>query len=163
MLRRVILLMLTSGWLVIGVNAAENSVESSIHEILEMQTKAWNRGDGVAWAKEFTDDCDFVNIRGETLHGRADLGARVTGSLQTRFKGSRLSLSVRRFRLLTTDVAVIETDYDITGLHGPITGIATMADGVLKTRMQYVAVRRDNHWHFVAAQNTVVLPVLPQR
>ena len=30
-----------------------------ILEILREQTEAWNRGDGVAWSKEFTDDCDF--------------------------------------------------------------------------------------------------------
>jgi hypothetical protein len=36
-------------------------------------------------------------------------------------------------------------------------GVAVI-DGVLHTRLKYVAVRRDRHWRFIAAQNTVVLP-----
>jgi uncharacterized protein (TIGR02246 family) len=163
MLRRVILLMIASGFVAISLSAAQSSDESSIHEILRIQTEAWNHGDGIAWAKDFTDDCDFVNIRGDTYHGRADLGARVTAILQGPFKGSHLSLSIRRFSLLTPDVALIETDHEVTGLHGMVPGIAPTAEGVLKTHMKYVAVRRDKHWYFVAAQNTAVLPPLPQR
>jgi uncharacterized protein (TIGR02246 family) len=157
-LHGVLLLMIASGGLAISRGAAESSDEASLHEILRMQTEAWNHGDGVAWAKEFTDDCDFVNLRGGTLHGRTDLGAQITAILQGRFKASHLSLSVRRFSLLTADAALIETDYEITGLRDPIPGFPATAHGVLKTRMQYVAVKRDKHWHFVAAQNTAVLP-----
>jgi uncharacterized protein (TIGR02246 family) len=158
MLRRVILLVTAWNCLAINLAAAQSPDETSIREILRAQTDAWNRGDGIAWAKEFTDDGEYVNIRGDILHGRAYIGPRVTASLQSRMKGSHLSLAIRQFRFLTPDVALVETDYELTGIQGKLPGIAPTAKGVLKTRMKYVAVRRDQHWYFIAAQNTVILP-----
>jgi uncharacterized protein (TIGR02246 family) len=163
MLRRVILLVITSGCVAINLFAAQSPDETSIREILRVQTEAWNRGDGIAWAREFTDDCDFVNMRGDTLHGRGEIGARITASLQGRMKGSHLSLTIRQFNSLTPDVALVETDYEFTGLQARLPGIAPTAEGVLKTRVKYVAVRRDKRWYFIAAQNTPVLPPFPKR
>jgi uncharacterized protein (TIGR02246 family) len=158
MLSHVTLLVIASGCAAINLDAAQSPDETSIRKILRAQNEAWNRGDGIAWAKEFTDDCDFVNIRGDTLHGRRELGARIMAGLQGGLKGTHLSLTIRQFKLLTPDVALVETDYEFTGLQGTLPGIMPTAEGVLKTRMQYVAVRREMHWYFIAAQNTPVLP-----
>jgi uncharacterized protein (TIGR02246 family) len=163
MLSRVILLVITSGCAAINLNAAQSPDETSIREILRVQTEAWNRGDGIAWAKEFTDDCDFVNMRGDTLHGRGEIGATVVASLRGRLNGSHLSLAIRQFNWLTPDVALVETDCEITGLQGGLPGIVPTTEGALKTRLKYVAVRRDKHWYFIAAQNTPVLPPSPKR
>ena len=116
MLSRVILLVIASGCAAINLNAAQSPDETSIREILRAQTEAWNRGDGIACAKEFTHDSDFVNLRGDTLQGRGEIGARVTASLQGRMKGSRLSVSIRKFTLPTPDVALVETDYEYSGI-----------------------------------------------
>jgi uncharacterized protein (TIGR02246 family) len=128
-----------------------------ILEVLREQTEAWNRGDGVGWSKEFTDDCDFVNLRGTVLHGRADIETSIVASLNGGLKGSQLSLTVRQLNMLTPDIALVDTDYDLTGIQGVLPGGAVI-DGALNTRLKYVAVRRERHWHFIAAQNTVVLP-----
>jgi uncharacterized protein (TIGR02246 family) len=98
-----------------------------------------------------------VDLRGDVLHGRRDIGARVSAGLQGRMKGSRLSVSIRRFTLLTPDVALIETDYEYSGIRSTLPGVAT-TKGVLRTRMKYVAAKRDKRWYFVAGQNTPVLP-----
>jgi hypothetical protein len=72
-------------------------------------------------------------------------------------KGSQLSPTLRQLNLLTPEIALVDTDYDFTGIQGVLPGVAVI-DGVLNTRLKYVAVRRDRYWHFIAAQNTVVLP-----
>ena len=131
-----------------------------ILEILREQTEAWNRADGVAWAKPFTDDCDFVNLRGSVIEGRAAIGTSVAASLVGGLKGSQLSQTLRQLKLLTPEIALVDTDYEITGIQGVLPGVPVV-DGVLNTRLQYVAVRRDERWHFVAAQNTIVLPAPP--
>jgi uncharacterized protein (TIGR02246 family) len=128
-----------------------------ILEILREQTEAWNRADGAEWSKDFTDDCDFVNLRGNVLKGRAEIEASIIASLNGGLKGSRLSITLRQLNLLTPDVALVDTDYDLTGIQGVLPGVAVI-EGVLNTRLKYVAVRCDRRWHFVAAQNTVVLP-----
>jgi uncharacterized protein (TIGR02246 family) len=130
------------------------------HEVLEIlreQTEAWNRVDGAAWSKYFTDDCDFVNLRGGVLKGRADLESSIIASLNAGLKGSQLSISLRQLTLLTPEIVLIDTDYDLTGIQGVLPGVAVI-NGVLNTRLKYVAVRRDRHWRFIAAQNTIVLP-----
>jgi uncharacterized protein (TIGR02246 family) len=131
--------------------------DREIRRILREQTEAWNRGDGVAWAEHFTVDCDFVNLRGSVLQGRADLAASIVASLQAALKGSQLSLTLRQLTLLTPDLALVDTNYDLTGIQGVLPGVAVI-DGVLNTRLKYVAERRDGGWRFIAAQNTVVLP-----
>ena len=131
--------------------------DREIRRILREQTEAWNRGDGVAWAEHFTVDCDFVNLRGSVLQGRADLAASIVASLQAALKGSQLSLTLRQLTLLTPDLALVDTNYDLTGIQGVLPGVAVI-DGVLNTRLKYVAERRDGGWRFFAAQNTVVLP-----
>jgi uncharacterized protein (TIGR02246 family) len=145
----------------LGDQSSGRMPSPAILEILRGQTEAWNRGDGVAWAKEFTDDCDFVNLRGVILHGRAEIGTSVAASLQGGLKGSHLSLTLRRLNLLTPDIALVDTDYEFTGIQGVLPGVA-VTDGVLQTRLQYVAVRRDRHWRLIAAQNTIVLPAPPK-
>jgi uncharacterized protein (TIGR02246 family) len=149
----------------IGMNmsTAQADDQTVIREMLRVQTEAWNQVDGPEWAKDFTDDCDFINIRGDVFHGRSDLGSRVAAILHGPFKGSHLSLSVRRFTLLAPDVALIETDHEVTGFPGMVPGIAPTAEGVLRTHMKYVAVKRNAKWYFAAAQNTAVSPSALQR
>ncbi|MGA2118104.1 MAG: SgcJ/EcaC family oxidoreductase [Bryobacteraceae bacterium] len=118
MLSRVILIAITSGCAAVNLNAAQSPDETAIREILRAQTEAWSHGDGIAWAREFRDDSDFVNLRGDTLHGRGEIGARVTASFQTGLKRTHLSLTIRQFNLLTPDVALVETDYE-TLYRGP--------------------------------------------
>jgi uncharacterized protein (TIGR02246 family) len=104
-----------------------------------------------------------VNLRGDIVHGRNQLGAQITASLQGRMKGSHLSLAIRHFSWLAANVALVETDCEITGIQGGLPSIASSAEGVLKTRMKYVAIKRDRRWYFTAGQNTPVLPPPPKR
>ena len=142
--------------------SAQQPDETGIREILRVQTEAWNQGDGKAWARDFSDDSDFVNVRGDVFHGKGEIADRHSAILRGPFKGSHLSLSVRRFRLLTPEVALIETDHELTHFPGMVPGIAPTSEGVLRTHMKYVAVKRDNRWQFVAAQNTAILPPIAQ-
>ena len=51
--------------------------------------RAWNAGDGAAFAGPFTDSADFVNIRGEHFRGRAVI-AGASGHFDGIYKGSRI-------------------------------------------------------------------------
>ena len=39
--------------------------ESGLRSLFQDQEAAWNRGDGVAFAAAFTEDSDFINLRGD--------------------------------------------------------------------------------------------------
>lgn len=135
-----------------------HSGESLLRVILREQEEAWNRGDGNAFAKAFTEDSDFVNVRGDVFHGRAEIAARHSAIFSGPFKGSHLSLAIRRLTFLGSDVALIETDHELTNFQRMAPGIAATAPGVLRTHMKYVAVKRNGEWALVAAQNTAVSP-----
>src|ERR1700690_3900153 len=66
--RATLFLVITSGCVPIDLNGAESPDETSIREILRAETEAWDRGDGIAWAKDFTEDADLVDLRGDVLH-----------------------------------------------------------------------------------------------
>jgi uncharacterized protein (TIGR02246 family) len=154
-------ILLVAAWSCLAT--AQSADEPAIRDILRAQAEAWNRGDGIAWAKQFTDDGEYISIRGDILHGRDDIGIRVAANLQRGMKGTHISLTVRQFRMLTPDVALVETDFECTGIQGDLPGIALAEKGVLKTRMKYVAVKRDRQWRFVAVQSTPILPPPPNR
>ncbi len=137
--------------------AADSKDETLIRALLMEQSVAWNRGDGQAWASQFTDDADFVNIRGDVLRGSAEISRKITGVLSATFRGSHLTLTIRRFTLLNPGVALIDANYDLSGF-GPLApGMVPTEDKVLRTRMKYVAVKRSGQWRFVAAQNTAIV------
>jgi uncharacterized protein (TIGR02246 family) len=154
---------LVSSFFATAESAASQSGESLLRTILIQQQEAWNRGDGIGFAKAFSDDSDFINVRGDVFHGHAEIAARHTAILSGPFKGSHLSLSIRQLTFLGPDVALIETDHELTNFEHMVPGIAATAPGVLRTHMKYIAVKRDGEWWFVAAQNTAVLPTIQQQ
>ncbi len=137
--------------------AADASDEMLIRKLLTEQSAAWNRGDGAAWARDFTDDADFVNIRGDVIRGCGEISQKISGALSTVFKGSILTVDIRRFVLLTPDAALIDANFDLTGFGTLAPGITPTNDDVLKTRMKYIALKRDGQWRFVSAQNTAIV------
>ena len=52
--------------------------------------RAWNAGDGEAFAGPFTDSADFVNIRGEHFRGRAVIAQGHQAIFDGIYKGSRI-------------------------------------------------------------------------
>ena len=57
-------------------------------------TKAWNDADGDAYARAFTDDASFVDIRGGFHRGRPAIGRGHQALFDTIYRGSRLTSSV---------------------------------------------------------------------
>jgi len=137
-----------------GVTAAQAALTLLIHQ----QESAWNSGDGAGFAAAFTDDADFINIRGDLFHGREMIGARHTFILRGPFRGSHVTITVRQFKEIAPDVVLVETDHTLTNYVSLPPGVNPTSPGVLKTRMSYLATKRGGEWRFIAAQNTAVAP-----
>jgi len=78
-----------------------DDARAAIELLLKQQETAWNQGDGAGFAAAFTNDADFVNIRGDVVHGQQMIAARHAFILATRFKGRHVAITVRQF----TDIA----------------------------------------------------------
>jgi uncharacterized protein (TIGR02246 family) len=137
------------------------TTDSQLLNIFLAQEAAWNRGDGAAFATAFSDDADFVNIRSDIFHGRDMIGKRHAMIFSGPFKGSHTTITIRHLTEVTPGVALIETDHEVTGFKFLPPGAVPTAEGVLKTRMKYIAVKQGEEWHLIAAQNTAILLAAP--
>jgi len=133
--------------------------EAALRQLVAAQAEAWNRHDAMAWSKDFAPDADFVNIVGSVFQGRAEIEKRHAGIFASIFKDSRTKVTVRRLAFLGPDVAIVDTDHEVTGHAGLPPGIQSSDEsGVLRTRMRYVLRKSGEKWQIVAAQNTDVKP-----
>lgn len=145
-------------FLVFATGAAAQQSDPAIEQLFHQQKAAWNAGDGVAWSSAFTDDADFINIRGDVFHGREAIASRHVAIFTGFFKGSHAATTIRSITQPVPTVAIIETDNEITQFKTLPPGIVASSPGVLKTRMKFIALKQGDQWHFIAAQNTAVLP-----
>src|SRR5271170_6411716 len=137
------------------------SPDPALTQLVHQQEAAWNAGDGAAWASVFTDDADFINIRGDVFHGREAIANRHVIIFNGPFKGSHDTTTIRSIVQPVPTIAIIETDNEITQFKVLPPGVAATSPGVLKTRMKFIALKQGYQWHFIAAQNTAILPPPP--
>ncbi|MDY7231607.1 SgcJ/EcaC family oxidoreductase [Hyalangium sp. s54d21] len=149
-------LLLTRGaW----ADAPQSQDEATLRQMVATQTEAWNRQDAAEWSKDFSPDADFVNIVGTVFQGRAEIEKRHAGIFASIFKGSRSKVTVRRLVFLGPDVAVVDTEHEVTGHSGLPPGVQnTEEPGVLRTRMKYVMKKSGGKWQITSGQNTDVKP-----
>lgn len=133
--------------------------EAAIRQLVAAQAEAWNRHDATAWSKDFAPDADFVNIVGTAFQGREEIEKRHAGIFAGIFKTSTTKVTVRRLVFLGPDVAIVDTDHEVTGHSGLPPGVQnTEESGTLRTRMKYVMKKVKGAWQIAAGQNTDVKP-----
>lgn len=132
---------------------------AALQRLAQDQAEAWNRGDAAAWSQAFTDDADFVNILGGVFTGRQEIERRHAVIFSGFFKGSRNRVTIRRLAFPAPDLAILDTDQEVTGYAALPPGVRpTRADGALVTHMKYVVQRQQGVWKILSGQNTDVKP-----
>ena len=63
---------------------------------------------------------------------------------------------VRRIRLVTPDVAIVDIDNEVHGVKSMPPGIVVPPDGVVKTQLMEIFARRDGRWWIEAYHNVDV-------
>ncbi|MDC3960460.1 SgcJ/EcaC family oxidoreductase [Polyangium jinanense] len=137
---------------------ASQNEEASLRKLVAEQTEAWNRHDAAAWSKAFAPDAEFINIVGTIFSGRDEIQKRHALLFESVFKDSHTEVTVRKLRLIDSNVAVVDTDHVVTGYAALPPGVQATEQGVLRTRMRYVMKQSGGMWSIVAGQNTDVKP-----
>lgn len=127
--------------------------ETEIRQIVADQVTAWDAGDGERYARAVAPDVSFTNIFGMVMYGRAAFVARHIEILSTFYKGTTKVQAIRRIRLITSDVAVVDIDNEVRGVKSLPSGLPVPAGGVVKTQLMEVFVRRDGAWQIEAYHN----------
>jgi uncharacterized protein (TIGR02246 family) len=130
----------------------------SIRQIILEQQEAWNAGDGTRYGNHLAADVSFTNLFGMVMYGAPAFVTRHDEILSTFYKGTTKKQEVRRIQFLTPDVAIVDIDNEIHGVTAMPAGILVPPDGVLKTQLMEVFVRRDGQWWIEAYHNVDVKP-----
>jgi uncharacterized protein (TIGR02246 family) len=136
--------------------AAQAEDEAAIRQMIANQAAAWNSGSGKAYARQVAPDVSFTNLFGMVMYGADQFTARHSAILTTFYKGTTKKHVVRRLRFVTPDVAIVDVDNEVHGVKAMPPGIPVPANGVIKTQLMQVFVRRDNQWWIEAYHNVDV-------
>jgi uncharacterized protein (TIGR02246 family) len=113
--------------------------------------RAWNAGSGEAFARPFTDNADFVNVRGDHFRGRAVIAQGHQGIFDSIYKGSQVRYESEGGYLIAPGVRVGQVRGHLRVPSGPfageLNGVATL-----------VLVEQDGDWRIAVFHNTLVAP-----
>lgn len=123
--------------------------EAVAARLLEHLQRAWNDADGAAFSAVFTDDCDFVDIRGDHHRGAMAVGAGHQAIFDTIYRGSTLTYTTEAARQVAPGVIVAVAGGRLECPTGPL-------QGVNRSRFTVVAVQRASGWALAAFHNTLV-------
>jgi len=124
---------------------AQVAVNEAVDQLLGELAGAWNAGDARAYGARFCPDATITNTDGTLDLGRDEFVRHAEEAFQGVLAGTRLSLAVRKLRLVRPDVAVVDLDLRISG--GP--------GGVLRTSLMLVLVAENDRWWITAGHNVV--------
>ena len=151
------LMLLTTGPAVRPL-AQQSASEAPIRAIVAEQVAAWDAGDGAAYARSLAPDASFTNLFGMVMYGAPAFAERHAEILATFYKGTTKRHVIRRIRFVTPDVAIVDIDNEVRGVKAMPAGIVVPADGVVRTQLMEVFVRRDGRWLIEAYHNVDVKP-----
>ena len=140
------------------VLAQDGSDDSKIRAIVAAQAAAWDAGDGEAYAKDVASEASFTNLFGMVMYGSRPFAERHKQILGTFYRRTTKHHAIRRIRFVTPDVAIVDIDNEIRGVKAMPAGIVVPADGVLRTQLMEIFVRRNNRWWIEAYHNVDTKP-----
>lgn len=133
----------------------QNGTAAVATAVLTRLDRAWNAGDGDAFAAEFTVDTDVININGTHFRGRPALAKQMRSIFETVFKGStHRSRNLELARHLDDDVILAVSSAEIDVPAGPLAPQA-------RSRQTLVLVRAGDGWQIRHWHNTPIRPERP--
>jgi uncharacterized protein (TIGR02246 family) len=127
------------------MDPADQIVANVVNEL----ERAWNAADGVAFARPFAEDADFVNIRGEHHRTREAIAKGHQAIFNSVYKGSVVRMQVAAVRTLTPTVLLAHVKSTLKVPVGPLAGEHAAL-------FSLVLVRDQDNWPIVAFHNTLV-------
>lgn len=127
--------------------------EREIQILIDQLTDAWKAGDAKAYGVRFLADGTFTNVNGEFYVGREEFDRRHAEVFSGVFRGTTLSLSMKKLRFVRPDVAIADVDTEVAGTRLRPQGVAVGPDGVLRSRLLMVLLKENGAWCIAAYHN----------
>jgi uncharacterized protein (TIGR02246 family) len=117
------------------IELTAQKADPGIEKLAEQYQLAFNKGDAKALAALYTADALRIPLDGTLLTGRSAIEASYNTNFAGPFKGTTLKLSPGKTQSLTSDVALIQGTYEVTGGSAPVRG-----------RYLNTVLRQDGQW-----------------
>lgn len=121
--------------------------EAAIRDNVRQLETGWNTKSGVAFAKPFAEDADYVVINGNYFKGREAIATAHQRIFDTVFKDTTITLTVKQVRFLRPDVAVVLASGHRDAPTKELTQSAVMS---------FIMTKEGQVWTIAAFQNTAV-------
>lgn len=92
---------------------------AAIEQTLERFLDAWNKHDAGALSTTFTEEADLTNVAGMHVHGRAQVETFHAPMFEGMFSETHQTAQIRSIRFLTSDLAAVDVDWQMTGAKSP--------------------------------------------
>ena len=122
---------------------AQIAVNEAVDQLLGEIAEAWNAGDARAYGARYCADGTFTNTDGTLDLGRDEVVHTAEKAFQGILAGTKLSLAVRKLRLVRPHVAVVDLDARVSGVPG----------GEARISQMLVLVEEDDRWWITAQHN----------
>jgi uncharacterized protein (TIGR02246 family) len=127
--------------------------EAMIHQLINELVDAWSRGDVEAYGARYLDDATFTNVNGMFHATRDEFNQRHDEIFRGALKGSTITLTPRKIRRISSDVAIVDLDCGVFGTKVQPSGVQIGADGSLHTSLLVVLVKQRGSWWIAAYHN----------
>lgn len=138
--------------------AQHDTREASIRAIVDAQAAAWSAGDLAVYARDVAPEVSFTNVFGMVMYGKPAFVQRHAEILAGFYKGTTKHHVIRRIRFVTDEVAIVDIDNEVSGVKTMPGGMVVPADGIVRTQLMEVFVRRAGRWWVEAYHNVGASP-----
>ena len=120
---------------------------------------SWNKsaaGDTTGhqlYGSQYWPDAELVDPSGNIWSDQQSIVKMHVDLWNTAFKGSEVSGTVRRTRVLSPSLLIADFNLDLK-VQGPLPPTIPSANGVVKAHLKHVLEKRGQDWKVIAAQNT---------
>ena len=133
--------------------STKTNVEAAIQNIFMRFAAAWDKHDAKALASLFGEDGDLINPEGRVANGRHDIEKLFQDEQSSRFKTSKMNMSISRIRTLTPDIAIVTANCEVSGVHDPSANVPR----TLKAIATFVVQNEQGGWRIVSARPMVAV------
>jgi uncharacterized protein (TIGR02246 family) len=134
---------------------AQVAVNEAVDRLSGELIEAWNAGDARAYGARFCPDVTFTNTDGTVDLGRDEVVRHAEEAFRGVLAGTKLSLAVRKLRLVRPDVAVVDLDLRISGIPVSPPEASNGSDGEVRTSLMLVLLEEDGSWWITAHHNVM--------
>lgn len=128
--------------------------EERIKKVLTDFTDAWNIHDAKAFSNIFSEDADFTNVIGKGATGRNEIEKFHAPMFSTKFKDTYLKIIKSKIRFIKSDVAAVDTWWEMTG----IKGLEGQDMPPRKGLLNFIVTKSSNSW-LITVMHNMDLPI----